>query len=274
MDKIDISYASKSEHNFAQRLLIKTIEQLTGKRKLEKIYNEFSKEELEPRFFWSGILKSMNIEVINRSEEDTIIPEKGKLLMIANHPFGIIDGIIMCSIASKIRSDFKIMTHETLGFAPELNEYILPIDFKENSKTTLKNNIETTKNAKKHLLDGGLLIIFPSGSVSVAKNLKSAAEDDEWKQFSAKIIKQTKADVLPVYFDGKNGLLYHLFASKLKNQTLKYSSYIHETKKMIGKEVYINIGKVIKYSELENINDRAKMTEYLKFKTYNLSNEK
>ena len=43
---------------------------------------------------------------------------------------------------------------------------------------------------------------------------------------------------------------------------------------MIGKEVYINIGKVIKYSELENINDRAKMTEYLKFKTYKLGNEK
>ena len=274
MNKIDISYASKSEHNFAQRLLIKTIEQLTGKRKLQKIYSEFSKEKIEPRFFWSGILKSMNIEVINKAKKDTIIPKKGKLLMIANHPFGIIDGIIMCSIASKIRSDFKIMTHETLGFAPELNNYILPIDFKENSKITLKNNIETTKNAKKHLLDGGLLIIFPSGSVSVAKSLKSAAEDDKWKQFSAKIIKQTKTDVLPVYFDGKNGLLYHLFASKLKNQTLKYSSYIHETKKMIGKEVNINIGKVIKYSELEGINDRAEMTEYLKFKTYNLGNEK
>ena len=75
--------------------------------------------------------------------------------------------------------------------------------------------------------------------MSVAKNLKSAAEDDKWKQFSAKIIKQTKTDVLPVYFDGKNGLLYHLFASKLKNQTLKYSSYIHETKKMIGKNIHI-----------------------------------
>ena len=274
MNKIDISYASKSEHNFAQRLLIKTIEQLTGKRKLQKIYSEFSKEKIKPRFFWTGILKSMKINVINRSKINYEIPKKGKLLMIANHPFGIIDGIIMCSIASKIRSDFKILTHETLGFAPELNQYILPIDFKDNSKITVKNNIETSKKAKEHLLSGGLLIIFPSGSVSVAKNLKSMAEDDEWKQFTAKIIKQTKSDVLPVYFDGKNGLLYHLFASKLKNQTLKYSSYIHETKKMIGKEVYINIGKVIKYSELENINDRADMTEYLKFKTYNLGNEK
>ena len=114
----------------------------------------------------------MKIDVINKSNVSSDIPKKGKLIMIANHPFGIIDGIIMCSIASEIRPDFKILTHETLGFAPELNKYILPIDFKENSKKTVKNNIETSKNARNHLLNGGLLIIFPSGSVSVAKNIK------------------------------------------------------------------------------------------------------
>ena len=159
--------------------------------------------------------------------------------MIANHPFGIIDGLIMCSLASKVRSDFKILTHETLQFAPELEKYILPIDFSENKKETIKNNIKTTQEARKHLLNNGLLIIFPSGSVSISKDSKSAAEDDEWKQFTAKILKQTKSDILPIYFDGKNGLLFHVFASKLKNQTLKYSSYIHETKKMIGKEINI-----------------------------------
>ena len=68
MNKIDISYASKSEHNFAQRILIKTIEQITGKRKLQKIYNEFSKTNSNPRYFWTGILKSMNINVIDNSE--------------------------------------------------------------------------------------------------------------------------------------------------------------------------------------------------------------
>ena len=166
------------------------------------------------------------------------IPAKGPLIMIANHPFGIIDGLIMCSLASKVRSDFKILTHETLQFLPELEKYILPIDFSENKKKeTIKNNIKTTQEARKHLLNNGLLIIFPSGSVSISKDFKSAAEDDEWKQFTAKILKQTKSDILPIYFDGKNGLLFHVFASKLKNQTLKYSSYIHETKKMIGKEL-------------------------------------
>ena len=274
MNKVDISYASKIEHNFAQRILIKTIEQITGKRKLEKIYNEFSKKNSDPRYFWTGILESMDINIIDKSESGIEIPIKGPLIMIANHPFGIIDGLIMCSLASKVRSDFKILTHETLQFVPEVGKHILPIDFSENKKETIRNNIKTAQDAKRHLLNDGLLIIFPSGSVSVAKDAKSTAEDDEWKHFTAKILKQTKSDVLPVYFDGKNGLLFHIFASKIKNQTLKYSSYIHETKKMIGKEINFYPGSVIKYNDLSKISNREKLTEYLKKKTYELRGKK
>ena len=131
MNKIDISYASKTEHNLAQRLIIKTIEQITGKRKLQKIYSDFSQKNNDPRYFWTGILKSMEIKINNKSKNKNFIPATGSLLMIANHPFGIIDGLIMCALASEKRGDFKIITHETLRFAPELEKYILPIDFKE-----------------------------------------------------------------------------------------------------------------------------------------------
>ena len=75
----------------------------------------------------------------------------------------------MLTLASKVRSDFKILTHETLQFAPELEKYNLPIDFSE-KKRNIKNNIKTTQKAKRHLLNNGLLIIFPSGSVSVKKH--------------------------------------------------------------------------------------------------------
>ena len=105
MKKIDISYASKSEHNIAQRILIKTIEQFTGKRKLQKIYNDFSKNNFNPRYFWSGILESMEINIIDKSQNGIDIPAYGSLLMIANHPFGIIDGLILCSLISKKRNE-------------------------------------------------------------------------------------------------------------------------------------------------------------------------
>ena len=269
-DNIDFSYASKIEHNFAQRLIIKLIENLTGKRKLEKIYKNYALKNNEPLNFWTDVLNLLNITVINKSKYSLRIPTKGPLMVIANHPFGIIDGLILCSLISNKRKDFKIMTHETLKFLPELEKFILPVDFSNDGRETLKQNIEVARKAKDHLLNKGVLIIFPSGSVSTAKNLKSEAKDDKWKNFPAKLIQQTKTDVMPIYFDGKNGILFHLFASKLNNQTLKYSSYIHETRKKIGKEVVIYSGKVITYKELSHMNDRQELTNYLKNTTYNL----
>ena len=272
MNKIDLSYASKSEHNFAQRLIIKTIENITGKRKLEDLYNKYSLQASNPSTFWEDIIKIMDIKVKNKSKHSLNIPSNGPLMVIANHPFGIIDGLILCALLSKKRKDFKIMTHETLKFLPELDNFVLPVDFSE-KKEAVFLNIETAKKAKNHLLNNGALIIFPSGSVSTAINLKSEAQDDEWKTFPAKLVQTTKTRILPVYFDGKNGLMFHLFASKIKNQTLKYSSYIYETRKKIGKEIIIYTGKVIEYDEVSHLKDRNKLTKHLKEITYNLKQE-
>ena len=78
---------------------------------------------------------------------------------------------------------------------------------------------------------------------------------------------------MPIYFDGKNGLLFHLFASKIKSSTLKYSSYIHETRKKIGKQIIVYVGQIIKYKSISHINNRKVLTDYLKEKTYSLKNE-
>ncbi len=273
MNKINFSYASKVEHNFAQRLIIKAIESISGKRTLEKIYSDYSLEQNDPISFWSDIIKLMGIKIINKSANKINIPEDDPLMIIANHPFGIIDGLILCSLVSEKRSDFKIMTHETLKFVPQLEKYILPVDFSNKVHLSKKLNIETARKAKQHLLDKGALIVFPSGSVSIAKNLKSEAKDDQWKLFPAKLIHQTKTDVLPIYFDGKNGIMFHIFASKIKNQTLKYSSYIHETKKKIGKEISIYFGEKISYEDISHLTDRKELINYLKETTYSLKNK-
>ena len=270
MNKIDFSYASKSEHNLAQRMIIKTIETLTGKKKLENLYKNYSTKLKNPRTFWTNILNQMDIKVVNKSVEKLTIPKEGSLLLIANHPFGIIDGLILCSLVSKVRDDFKIMTHETLQFLPQLEQFILPVDFNGKNKKSKVLNIQTAKKAEKHLINNGVIIIFPSGGVSTAKSIKSNAIDDEWKLFPAKLIHKTKTDILPIYFDGKNGLLFHLFASKIKNQTLKYSTYIYETKKKIGEKIFIYSGNVIKYEDLEDIKDRSELIQHLKNITYKL----
>ena len=273
MNKINFTYASNTEHNFAQRLIIKAIETITGKRKLEKLYKEYSLNKKSPGEFWTSILMQMKITVKNKSVNKLVIPKKGSLLIIANHPFGIIDGLILCSLVSKVRNDYKIMTHETLQFLPELSQYILPVDFSGNSRNTKKLNLKTAKKAEEQIMKEGIVIIFPSGGVSTAKSLKTDAVDDEWKLFPAKLIQQTRTNVLPIYFDGKNGFLFHLFASKMKNQTLKYSSYIHETRKKIGKEITIYAGNIIPYNKMKKYKDRSDLINFLKKTTYELKND-
>ena len=95
MNKINFSYASDIEHSFAQRLIIKTIERVTGKKKLEKLYSQYSKNNNNPRAFWSDILNVMNIRFKNKSKNKIHIPKNDPLMIIANHPFGIIDGLIL-----------------------------------------------------------------------------------------------------------------------------------------------------------------------------------
>ena len=272
MEKIKFTYASKSEHNIAQRLIIQTIEKITGKKKLENLYQEYKDSHNNPVNFWQDIISLMKIKIINKSKNPLDIPKEGSLIVIANHPFGIVDGLILCSLVSKFRSDFKIMTHETLQFLPQLKKFILPVDFSPKNKNSKRLNLETAQLAKNHLKDNGALIIFPAGGVSTAQTLRSDATDEEWKLFPAKLIHSTKASVLPIFFDGKNGILFHLFASKFKNQTLKYSTYIHETKKKIGKEITIYTGKTLRYNELSHMKDRKYLTNYLKETTYKLKN--
>ena len=109
--------------------------------------------------------------------------------------------------------------------------------------------------------------------MTTCKNREEAIKKDHWKLFTAKLIQQTRSDVLPIYFNGRNGFLFNLFATRLKSQTLKYSSYLHETRKKIGKEIIIYSGSVIKFNEIEEIKDRTSLINYLKMETYNLINQ-
>ena len=231
--KKNFSYSSK-ELTKSQQFIVNSIEKISGRRKLQKLYQIYDKQSRSPGMFWQDMQNILRLKVNILSKEKFNLPKKGPIILIANHPYGIIDGIILASLVSKIRNDFKIMTHEVFRFNELAEKYILPIDF-ANTESALKNNIKSARQAKKLLNEGGVIILFPAGGVATAKKLKSQAIDDEWGNLLGSLVMKTNSSVLPIFFDGKNGILFHLFASKFKSQTLKYSSYLHETKRKIGK---------------------------------------
>ncbi len=258
-----------AEVNFLGRLFIMITELVTGKLKLKKLYDEYLSENRPPEFFWDDAVKKLNFTIKTNFKKGSYIPHKGKLIVIANHAFGVADGVSICSVVSKIRQDYKMVTHKVLRQAEAVKNKILPIDFNQ-TKDALLTNINTRKEAEKTLNDGGVIIIFPSGRIATKKNLNknTKADDGEWKQWVSKLILKTKSPVLPIFFDGHNSKWYHM-ANKL-GLTFRYSLCMYELKRKIGDNINMYFGSLISYDHLAKIGDIKEITRYLRSTTYSL----
>ncbi|MEM8813034.1 MAG: lysophospholipid acyltransferase family protein, partial [Pseudomonadota bacterium] len=182
------------------------------------------------------------------------------LVIIANHPFGIGDGIAILSIAEALNRPFKILINKELMKVPEICRYSLPVDFEE-TREAMQTNLQTKREAIRYLNEGYTIVIFPAGGVATAKKPFGKAEDLPWKVFPARLIQQAKADVLPVYFQGQNSWFFHI-ASHI-SQTLRISLLIREFGKFAGSMQSVYIGDLIPYEEFAPIRDRKALTQYL-----------
>ena len=226
--KIAFTFAT-SEVNILSQQFIKIIELLTGKLKLKKMYDQYVLEDNLPQNFWNDAIKKLNFKLQTNFQNGSFVPKKGRLIIAANHAFGVADGVSLCAVVSNIRQDYKIITHKVLRQADAVKDKIIPIDFSLNREAILAN-IAARKEAEKVLNKEGVIIIFPSGQIATKENLKlnAKAHDGEWKQFVSKLIIKTKSPVLPSYFEGQNSQLYHI-ANKM-GQTFRYSLLMHEEK--------------------------------------------
>ena len=266
--KIAFTFAS-SEVNFLSQQYIKIIELLTGKIKLKKLYNQYLLENNTPENFWIDAVKKLKFNLQTNYREGSFIPKNGRLIVVANHAFGVADGVSLCSVVSNIRQDYKMITHKVLRQADAVKEKIIPIDFSQN-RSAILTNIDARKEAEKVLQNDGVIVIFPSGQIATKEDLKltTKAHDGDWKQFVSKLIIKTKSPVLPSYFEGQNSQLYHI-ANKM-GQTFRYSLLMHELTRKIGDTINLHFGKIIPYSEFEKIGNLIEITKFIRNKTYSL----
>ena len=270
MNKNNIAFTfATAEVNRIGQLFIMITELLTGKLKLKKLYDEYLSENRPPQLFWDDAVTKLDLKLITNFKKNSFIPSKGKLIIIANHAFGVADGVSICSVLSKVRQDYKMVTHKVLRQADAVKDKILPIDFNE-TKEALLTNINTRKEAEKVLLNDGVIVLFPSGRIATKKNLNknTKADDGEWKQWVSKLILKTKSPVLPIFFDGQNSQWYHM-ANKL-GLTFRYSLCMYELKRKIGDSINMYFGSIISYEDLAEIGDIKEITLHLRSVTYSL----
>ncbi|MES0827204.1 lysophospholipid acyltransferase family protein [Ruegeria sp. SCP11] len=264
----DISYAHSAETK-GGKMVIKLMENTTGRLRLIKRADGYETEVANGRDFWSVMVEryGLSLDVVGGALSN--IPKNGPLILIANHPYGILDGMMMGHILSQTRDDFRILANHVFRKAEDLNRIILPISFDE-TKEAMKLNLETRKIALNYLGEGGAIGIFPGGTVSTGVKPFSHPMDPGWRGFTARMVAKSNATVVPVFFDGHTSRLFQI-ASHLHN-TLRMGLLIKEFKKRVDTPVKVVIGEPIGRDVLDPLaKDTRKMMDFLRKATYELS---
>ncbi len=264
----DISYAH-SVSSKSGRAVVRLIENATGRLPLIKRAEGYEHEVAAGRDFWQVMVDryGLSLNVVGGALDN--IPQDGPLILIANHPYGILDGLMMGHVLSTVRRDFRILAHSVFKKADDLNRVLLPISFDE-SKDAMKLNLETRKGALDYLGQGGAIGVFPGGTVSTGVNMFSKPMDPCWRSFTARMVAKSEATVVPMYFDGHTSRLFQM-ASHLHN-TLRLGLLIKEFKKRVDTPVDIVIGEPLGRGVLNPMAKDAKaMMDFLRKATYELS---
>jgi len=264
----EISYAI-SARSRAGRAMIRSIENITGRPRLLKMALGYEREVEAGRDFWEVMQERYRLSIDFVGGGLANIPKEGPVVVVANHPYGILDGLAMGRIMSESRGDFRIIAHTVFRKAKDLEKVILPIDFSETMEAQ-RLNIQTRKDALAYLGGGGAVGIFPGGTVSTASKPFARAMDPPWKTFTAKMIARSGAAVVPLFFDGQNSRLFQL-ASHL-NYTLRMALLINEFDSRVGEPIRITVGKPLPPEEIKaRKGDAVALMDYLREQTYRLS---
>ena len=243
------------------RQLILGIENLFGRHEVQRLYDTLKSQPFELNDFFEDAVAVTEIDLRYDRAQLEKIPATGPLVMVANHPFGVMDGTILCHLAAKARGDFRILINAVLCRDKDLAPHFLPVDFAP-GKVAMKNNVAMGRRASEAMAADIPVLIFPSGFVSTAGRLGiDRAIDAPWTTFAAKLISDARAKVVPIFFHGQNSRAFHI-ASHL-SESLRMAFLIREAKARFGTRFDVTIGDTLPYEALEGIKGRKALTHYL-----------
>ena len=236
--------------------------------KLNRVYNQIGdKTGLE---FIDELLKILDINYLIDSDELLKrVPKSGAGIVISNHPFGGLEGILMIKILSQVRTDMKIVSTQLLQKIDPISEFFLE-DNPFLKKTDKRLVAQGQDKASEHLRNGGILCIFPAGDVSQFDEAR-VLSDKQWEYVTLKFIKQQKVPIIPIHFQGNNSRLFYMMGNihaSLRNMKLP-TEILHQRKKPIK----IRIGTGISVSEQDKFTDIYQFGRFLRAKTYCLSSK-
>ncbi len=247
-DRRAISYASTFEDPW-KAAFIRVVEAFTGKLTILRLVREFERRGApQGQAFWRAALDVMGIELQTPQYQLDRIPKTGPVIVVSNHPHGMVDGMIFADLIGRVRSDYRILTRSLLTVIDEVaGSYMIPVPFPHDTDAQRKG-VEMRARAMEHLANGGVVALFPSGGVAASETFFGPAVEGEWNVFTAKMIRRSGAAVLPVKFQGQNSRAYQI-ANQL-SPMLRQGLLLHEIVHSLNKPQAPVVGNLISQDEI------------------------
>lgn len=233
-----------------KRNVIRAIELLTGKIRIARLVRRFEKMgTFKGQAFWRATLDVMGIDLLTPADQLARIPKTGPVIFVANHPHGLVDGMILADLIGRVRDDYRILTRSLLvGIDEDAASYMIAVPF-PHEPDAQKKMVEMRKAAMTHLQEGGIVALFPSGVVASSDSMFGPAVEREWNVFTAKMIRTSGATVVPCFFPGSNSRVYQI-ANRI-SATLRQGLLLHEIVHAFNKPQKPVVGAPIPQAEID-----------------------
>ena len=232
-DRRSLTYANSFDSPATSRI-IRGMEWLTGKISIIRMIRAFEKSGAPSgQAFWRAALDIMRIPLLTPDAQIANIPAEGPVVVVANHPHGLVDGMILAELIGRRRTDYKLLTRSLLtGIDEVAASYMIPVPFPHDPEAQRKS-VEMRASAMAHLREGGVISVFPSGMVSSSDTLFGPVVEREWNVFTAQMIRRSGAQVVPIFFPGSNSRWYQM--ANCISPTMRQGLLLHEVVRSCGK---------------------------------------
>ncbi len=218
--------------------------------------------------FVAAVLARLGVSFRVADEDVARIPATGPVVVVANHPFGGIEGLVLAALLRRVRPDVKIMANALLGRIAELAElFVLVNPF--GGPRAAAASLPGLRAALRTLTDGGLLALFPAGEVAHLNLARGEIADPPWSDTAARLAARAGATVVPVFFAGSNGALFHL--AGLVHPVLRTALLPRELANKRRRTLAVHVGDPLPAARLATLGGPPEVTAYLRERTYNLA---
>jgi len=247
--------------------VIKTLQRVTQRHAWQRLYDRARRRG--DAGFCAALCEEMGASIQVSAPDLGRIPKSGPAIVVANHPFGLLEGVLLGSLLPCCRPDVKFVVNSLLSRIPELRDLTICVD-PYGGAQAVRANLAAMKSAQEWLREGHLLVMFPAGEVATLDLKRGGVAEKPWNSGVVKLAGRTSAPVIPLHLEGSNSPLFHL--AGLVHPRLRTLLLPHELLNKQSQRFQIRIGHPIPAERLESFESPQQAADYLRKRVLVLGN--